>query len=56
MSDQRKPDQDKVRQIAKEYVDRQLRDMQKSGLQAEDVSREEYEAIVDDVAETITQT
>ena len=53
MTAKRKPDGEKARKIAKQYVDTQLKSMRANGLETEDVSKEEYEALVDDVASAL---
>ena len=40
-------------EIAKEYVDKQLETMKESGSAPRELSQEEYQALIDDVAETI---
>jgi hypothetical protein len=40
-------------EVAKEYVDKQLKTMQEFGSAPREMSQEEYKALIDDVAETV---
>ncbi len=40
-------------EIAKEYVDKQLDTMKKFGSAPDKLSKEEYKALIDEVAETV---
>jgi hypothetical protein len=50
MSEGRKSEDRTARDIAKEYMDQQLQLMQENGLRTEDVSCDEYESLVEEVA------
>jgi hypothetical protein len=40
-------------EIAKEYVDKQLETMKKYGSAPREMSKEEYKALIDEVADTV---
>ena len=44
---------DRVWQIAKEYIDKQFDEMRKNGLNTKEISGQEYEAMVDEVARAV---
>jgi hypothetical protein len=44
---------DRRYEIAKEYVDKQLETMKEFGSAPREMSKEEYKALIDDVAETV---
>ena len=40
-------------EVAKEYVDRQLETMKEFGSAPKEISKEEYKALIDEVADTV---
>jgi hypothetical protein len=41
-------------ELAKEYVDKQLETMKQFGSAPQEISKEEYKSLIDEVAETVT--
>ena len=43
----------KAREIAKAYIDKQFETMKKNGLETVEVSKQEYEHLIDEIAVTL---